>query len=913
MDLPPTLPISDTDGDHSGATYGRFIPLGVLGRGGMGVVLRAKDPELDREVAIKVLTSMTADAAVRLQREAQAMAKLSHPNVVAVYEIGQLGDGRFLAMELVEGTTLRQWLEVDRPWREVVAAFVACGRGLAAAHAAGLVHRDFKPDNVLIGSDGRPRVTDFGLAGIEASVAGTPAYMAPEQWTGKEADARADVFAFCVSLWEALYKVRPFGDPDDPDNVSPTRTGNSATGDAHRERVLAGEICEPGDHAVDSSIEVALRRGLARDRTERWSSMNALLAELDRRPKRRWPWLAGGVLAAGALAGGIAMTTSPEPAIDPCPDPEAQLASAWNATIATKLREAFTKAAPAIAEDTFKRVSEWLDGYAKEWREASIAACRATFVDNTQSPQVLETRVDCLDDRRHDLATLTSWLLVADQDVVTSAVNKIGALDPIASCADSGYLSMHVGPKDQELRKKLNDLYFEIGESYGSEGRVPSAQRQAGAEKLLERARALGHLPMTVRALGEAQDAASDNSDQKTNEKHLRELAQLSAELHEDGRAARAWSDLVRLLVESRRLDEAKILEPVAEAAVVRAGSPAKVRYVFLATVAIRKMYEGDYPGAIAGLEASVKAADTDSRRAPIQLMLSQVIYMKDGPKAALPLAQQSLAFSEKAYGKNHPQAINAKHLIAQYLSEGSDLTNAAKIEAEVVAMREGLYGPNHRDVAIALHLLGNIEKERGNFPAARKAYERAIVIFDANRGPVDAALSRGNLAVVLADTDGIATARPIFKRAVEDLTTGKGQLQYQVAIEVDFAYRLLDAKLCDEAMPLLDHAISVLPKIRIRQLPQTLEASAHCDIEAKRLDVAQGKLERARKLCTEVECPPPVPPMVAFKLGRLLIARGADRARGQVLVDEAKQEATAQGDKDLLSDIEHWEKARLR
>ncbi|KAB2899794.1 MAG: serine/threonine protein kinase, partial [Kofleriaceae bacterium] len=179
-----------------GGTMGRFVVLGVLGAGGMGVVLQAFDPELDRKVAIKVLRSGGAgvEARARLQREAQAMAKLSHPNAVTVYEVGRAGDHLFIAMELVEGTTLKAWLAAaPRTWREVLAMYVATGRGLEAAHRAGLVHRDFKPENVLLGADGRPRVSDFGLAESGARdpevVAGTPIYMAPEQWLGGDSTA----------------------------------------------------------------------------------------------------------------------------------------------------------------------------------------------------------------------------------------------------------------------------------------------------------------------------------------------------------------------------------------------------------------------------------------------------------------------------------------------------------------------------------------------------------------------------------------------------------------------------------------------------------------------------------------------------------------------------------------------------
>src|SRR4051812_10268762 len=227
-----------------GSAVGRYVVLERIGSGGMGVVYAAYDPELDRKVALKLLrpdrAGAAGEAALRLQRGAQAIARLSDPHVVAVYDAGTFGDQVFVAMELMEGRTLRQWLgEGKRGWREIVDVFVAAGRGLAAAHAAGLVHRDFKPDNVLLGTDGRVKVADFGLArpvgdadpgGGEAALMespgsrgllatpltewgvamGTPAYMAPEQLRGERADARSDQFSFCVALWEALYGRKPF-------------------------------------------------------------------------------------------------------------------------------------------------------------------------------------------------------------------------------------------------------------------------------------------------------------------------------------------------------------------------------------------------------------------------------------------------------------------------------------------------------------------------------------------------------------------------------------------------------------------------------------------------------------------------------------------------------------------------------
>ena len=218
------------------ARIGRYLVIGPLGEGGMGLVFAAYDPQLDRKVAIKLVRpayteSSGGEAQARLVREAQALARLRHPNIVTVYEVGAFRDEVYVAMEFVDGVTLRTWqFEHARSWREIVRVYQAAGRGLAAAHRGGLVHRDFKPDNVLVTREGEPRVLDFGLAfsdtikpalghhaapldahlTMTGALVGTPAYMSPEQFNGHGVDARTDVFAFCVALYEALYGVRPY-------------------------------------------------------------------------------------------------------------------------------------------------------------------------------------------------------------------------------------------------------------------------------------------------------------------------------------------------------------------------------------------------------------------------------------------------------------------------------------------------------------------------------------------------------------------------------------------------------------------------------------------------------------------------------------------------------------------------------
>lgn len=300
--------------------FGRFRVISRVGAGGMGEVYVAWDPRLDRKVAIKVLTgpSRPGVSRERLVREAKAMARLSHPNIVPIYEVDVEGDDLFIVMEFVDGPTLRQWLdERPRSLREIFRIFAAAGRGLAAAHDAGIVHRDFKPDNVLIGGDGRPRVADFGvvriadaqglrlqtgditrvsaLAALNADVTrsgamiGTPAYMSPEQFSAGEISAATDQFSFCVALWEAIYRQRPFFGEDLYTLIGSVSSGKVAP--------------PPAGSEVPDGMRIVLERGMASDPKDRWPSIAELLLALTRgaEPKLSWRVVVAAILLAGAL------------------------------------------------------------------------------------------------------------------------------------------------------------------------------------------------------------------------------------------------------------------------------------------------------------------------------------------------------------------------------------------------------------------------------------------------------------------------------------------------------------------------------------------------------------------------------------------------------------------------------------
>ncbi len=375
-----------------GERVGRYLILGAIGAGGMGVVFSAYDPQLDRKVAIKLLRSGgrigDAEAKARLRREAQAIAQLSHPNVVGVYDVGTTAAGDlYVAMELVDGDTLTEWMpRWNRSARDIIDIFVQAGRGLVAAHEVGLLHRDFKPDNVLVGSDGRPRVGDFGLARslitpeelasastphlptvstpltATGTVLGTPRYMAPEQLTGSAIDARSDQFSFCVALYEALFGCHP------------------VSGETALAMVERGERAQlPAEAAkVPKQVVAAIMRGLEREPAKRFPSMSALLAELERPQRNRSRTsvaLVAGVAVLAGLGGTALLANSPGRAPD---DQQRPVEEAWQ-----RVRELDQRLGEALQDR--QRLREQL---------AQVIAVRDGLQEDVEKLQVLSVRLE---------------------------------------------------------------------------------------------------------------------------------------------------------------------------------------------------------------------------------------------------------------------------------------------------------------------------------------------------------------------------------------------------------------------------------------------------------------------------------------------------------------------------------------
>jgi len=464
-DDPPCQPLAE------GTIVGRYVISRKLGEGGMGVVYRAYDPRLDRSIALKLVrgrpgdSAEKADAQLRLLREAQALAKLSHPNVVGIHDTGTFGDQVFLAMELVEGTTFDDWQRERSPgWVEMVGVLMQAGRGLDAAHHAGLVHRDLKPGNVMVDTAGTARVLDFGLAHLagetvpkpdssddagvakptsllasavteRGTVLGTPRYMAPEQYQGAPADARSDQFSFCVTAYEAIFGVRPF----------------KGRGSVLRRNIERGSIAVPRKTLTPRRLHGVITRGLRAQPQDRYSDMSALIGAMEEvcdRSRSRRTRTVGTVLLAG-LGGFAAAAYRPS---DPGPCDQLQpLGEVWNLDVSKTVESSFETTRMPYAAHASTVVTRRLDDYVERWTSIRAAACEQTTGFGGAAPTPPAAQLQCLGRQRTALRMLIQRFVEADSLTVQHGVAAVQALPSIEACADVDALAMSVPPPDDPL------------------------------------------------------------------------------------------------------------------------------------------------------------------------------------------------------------------------------------------------------------------------------------------------------------------------------------------------------------------------------------------------------------------------------------------------------------------------------
>ena len=505
-----------------GRYVGRYFVLRKLGEGGMGQVYAAYDEELDRRVAIKLLhrkLGASESSRVRMLREARAMARLSHPNVVQVHDVGAVDGQVFVAMEFVRGETLHEWQQKrdpnrDEQRRELLDVYLDAGRGLVAAHEHGLIHRDFKPENVIIGRDGRARVLDFGLvAALEnaendatptdslhsssslepgltrtGTMMGTPLYMAPEQFQAQATDARTDQFNFCASLYRALYRESPFAGDDVRELMAAVTEG--------RRREL------PRGSTVPTWLHDVVVRGLAVVPDERWPSMQALLEALTDEPAQRRRRFWGAIAIVLGLVGGLSwvVTSAVREDARTCSGMQDKLIGAWDDARRAEVEAAMLESGLAYAPATWTRVERGLDAYASAWVVARTEACEATH-RGEQSGELLDLRMACLDRRLEHLHAAVDVLAQADATVISKAMDVVDGLPTLDRCADIEALRSDVPPpEDPAVAERVAALEQQLVEvvARNTAGQYDEALRMADA--IASEAELLGHEPLMASA-----------------------------------------------------------------------------------------------------------------------------------------------------------------------------------------------------------------------------------------------------------------------------------------------------------------------------------------------------------------------------------------------------------------------------
>ncbi len=810
--------ITTTGAHQSGLTrgdrVGRFTILGLLGEGGMGVVFTAYDDILDRQVALKLVHERRADIRwqARMLREAKALARLSHPNVVQIYEAGTFGARIYLAMELVQGKTLRQWLEsrgqerpradssktTERPAPDIstigdiIACFEQAGRGLAAAHNVGLVHRDFKPENVLVGDSGRVYVVDFGLVVTSTqtpsdfddsqsdlssvtrhmdildrdltqagAVMGTTAYMSPEQLAGLPVSALSDQFSFCVALHEALHRSRPHRGANFSDLRANVSQGKRADTEQNR--------------AVPAWVQSAIDRGLAVEPDQRWPSMQALLQALAQDPRRarrrRWTLALGATALLGVLA---APSVYEGRQRDRCLALAEAATTPWSAH-RDDVRKALLATELPFAEKSAERVETVLDAWTQEWQQARSAACMSA----DEGDPFAKERALCLDREAARLNSLVPLLATAGTSVAQYVVRAAEHLPSIDRCDDPKRLSTEIrtalDPEKAAEFEAVRALIF-IAESNAALGSIDRGL--TSAEEALGLARATKNDALIAETLHTAGDLRLSAGKFEPARDALIEAYYLAGEIGHPRVAAEAAVTLISLLgyhlakpQEAMRWarDAAMWLGYLdLERDTISADYHNHMAFTLMTTGSFEQALEHseqaleilkaklgpDHPN-VAGANNNLgvmqealgrSQASFESYKEALEIAINTVgdkhpdtataennigtWYMQKGePREALEPLEHSLEIRRAALGDDHIDVADSLGNVGVALRGLGKYAQALDHFEQSLQIRQAHFVPNHPDIALSLQSIATTQRAMGRIQEASDTYEHALSI----------------------------------------------------------------------------------------------------------------------------------------------------------------------------------------
>lgn len=832
-------------GTSEPVTLGRFEMGRRLGAGAMGVVCEARDPDLERKVALKVLRADALDPAVveRLMLEARALAKLRHPNVVTVYEVGKDGSNRFIVMDLVDGGTLRTWLSTARDWREIVGMFVQAGRGLAAAHAADLIHRDFKPDNVLV-EDGQARVVDFGLAAgtdLEATMpefdgptlssdvrltqtgafVGTPAYMAPEQFSG-EATPASDQYAFCVALFEALHGARPFTDGplDRIDGILAARRTSLPSG-------------APKD--APSRLRKVIARGLAYHARDRWPDMQTLLRALERASAKPWrrPALIVGAVSLGLAAGAGAtriMTAAPSCAqvLDP-------LREAWTEERRAGLLEAFKQTERPYAVPTWQRTETLIDDYATAWGDARLQVCEAARTGASGDAVLLPVRAECLERQLDAFEALLDSLGAPLEDRIDRAVDAAASLPRPDACDD-----------EEQLRRQLarrataptadDDAYQRLAE-VAAANQLGDYRRGAElAASLRAHAEDVGDLALAARTLGLLAAIAEQDSNLELAEGHAKRGVEHAETLGDPMIRLDAQLRLLSVLVRRDAKEEkrARDIIRVARATLTHVGMPRREHARLLRLEIAVDNRTGKFDDALAGATEMTALLESSPDSSPTDLATaynaqSRVFQRMGRYEAAIQARRKALQTFEDKLGPDTPRAIRARMGLAETLHNLDRADEALKEGRRAVEAADRVLGPDTNLAARARGVLAIASAGAGLLSDSERLFRESATTLEAVLGNDDQDVADVwmNLARVLTGLDrplesleALERAGTIYDRALpEDHPT-------RIYFHTNLSEALAKVKRFPEALASAQRAVEISKKRYAPHSPKTARTS---------------------------------------------------------------------------------------
>ena len=797
-------------------TIGRYSVIQRIGEGGMGVVYEAHDPELDRRVAIKVMRTAHHE---RLVEEARAMAQLAHPNVVSVFEIGRTERGRlFLVMELVAGSTLRDWLAPSRSWRDIVATFVEAGRGLAAAHAAGLVHRDFKPSNVLVSDDGRVRVSDFGLVRsattFDRTAVGTPPYMSPEQLAGEDVDARSDQFSFCVALARAL--------PASKRRHIPRR------------------------------IHRAIVRGMSSDRDDRYATMNDLLRQLEPRRRMIHVSLALGLASAiGVGAFAIALASREDPSASCGVD---RMTSMWR-TMGPTVEARFAASGKGFSAGAFAEVDRMLVKRASQWQAMREDLCAAP------RDELASLRETCLDQRLAEARAFADALVTATPAEIERAPAGVHQLADLQGCVEPAMLLGPVRlPTAPDERARIASLRGELAEVQAIDRLGRHATAAVRASDLAAKARATRYRPLEAEVELELGLALFDAGKFPESVAALRD-ARFAAE------AGRADDVEIRALIQLMyyesivdKHDDAAVhdLAPRIEAALERIGGDTGLAGDF--HLALAWMARGanrfadldrESAAALAAISGHAGADDLAVAPALIARIWSEGVRGDGASETAL--ARRLIEIRTRALGERHPDVGEAYLLLAEGLKRTPAFADADAAYARAVSIEEAAFGPDHWRMMHLHTQWGMYAADRGRLREARVHLDRSLAIARETSGVHGRAYGEARMWIgaILTDQGLDSEALAALDESAAIFAASLGHDDFDtIAQELAMSNVLTHLRRFGEARTHLDASLALLDRVVGRDHPWSLPhywLRGVLALETGHADAALGDFAHAR------------------------------------------------------------------